>query len=339
MYGRTYAEVKEKLNRKKELCRKAEKQNCSLTIGGLLDLWLQERAMRVKNSSHARYTALVERHIRPILGAVPVRELTAESVETFIADKRNKGQLRREGGLSSKTVSDIVFVLKSALKYGKRKHGFVDVHDVLDVPTPHVHRGRVETFGEKETKKLSQLLVKNWNRASAMILLSLNTGLRLGEVCGLRWSDLDDKELELSVNRTVQRTWNIKGTTLLVQSPKSESSCRTLPLEKELMKRIRSLRTEETDDCYILNGKLYPMDPRSLQYRFTNILRRSNMKIRNFHVLRHSFATRCIEKGMDAKCLSEILGHANIKTTLQLYVHPTKTQKRIAMKKASTIAF
>ena len=337
VYGRTYTEVKEKLGRKKELYRKAAKKNCSLTVGDLLDLWLQERTLRVKASSLARYTALAERHIRPVLGQVPVKELTSDRMEAFIADKTKKGMLHRAGGLSSKTVSDIVFVLKSALKLGKRKHGFVDVHDVMDVPSPHVPKNRVETFGEKETKKLSQVLVKNWNRASAMILLSLNTGLRLGEVCGLKWSDLDERELELSVNRTVQRTWNLKGTQLIVQSPKSESSYRTLPLEKELMKSIRSLRGEESDDCFILSGKVRPLDPRSLQYRFANILKNSDMKIRNFHVLRHSFATRCIEKGMDAKCLSEILGHANIKTTLQLYVHPTKAQKRSAMRKVSMV--
>lgn len=338
VYGKSYTEVKEKLLRKREENRSRQQQKCMMTLGQLMDLWLKDRESRVKASSFARYRALAEKHIRPLLGDVPVRNLTAENMESFISGKVNQGKLRGKGGLAPKTISDVLFVVRSVLKYGKLWHGFLDTNRILDVAAPKVPKYKVETFGEQETKELSRCLEKNWNRASAMMLLSLNAGLRLGELCGLKWSDLNEKECELAVNRTVQRTWLLRGTSLQIQLPKSDAALRTIPLSKALMKRILSLRSDDSPECYILSGTLRPMDPRSLQYRFATVLKHCSIRKRNFHVLRHSFATRCIERGMDVKCLSEILGHANIKTTLQLYVHPSRAQKRVSMERVSTLS-
>lgn len=337
VYGKSYTEVKKKLIRKREENRKRSSDLCAMTIGQLMDLWLKERENRVKSSSLARYRALAERHIRPILGDTVVTNLTAENMEQFISGKLEKGKIRGKGGLAPKTVSDVLFVVRSVLKYGKSRHGFLDVNQVLELSAPRVPKYKVDTFGEQETRELSRNLEKNWNRASAMMLLSLNTGLRLGELCGLKWSDLDTREKELTVNRTVQRTWLLHGTRLQIQLPKSEASLRVIPLDNAILKKLTSLRAEESDECYILSGSLHPMDPRSLQYRFERVLKHCNIRKRNFHVLRHSFATRSIERGMDVKCLSEILGHANIKTTLQLYVHPTRAQKRASMQRVSTL--
>ena len=141
----------------------------------------------------------------------------------------------------------------------------------------------------------------------------------------------------MKISRTVQRLWKRKHTKLIVQSPKSDNSIRMIPLLPELMNLLQSLRGEASADAYVLTGTNRPLDPRSMQYRFQKFLVRNDLPVLNFHVLRHTFATRCVEKGMDVKCLSELLGHANIETTLQLYVHPTLGQKRRYLRAVSTL--
>ncbi len=337
VYGKSYGEAREKLNRKRSAPRRGRKQDCPLTLEELLTLWLDARSPFVKASSHARYTVLVERHIVPRLGAVSLQDLTPAKIDAFLKEKQEKGKVKGIGGLSPKSVSDILFVLKSALRYAKKEHGFLDVNNVMEVKGPSVPVHRVVTFGENATKKISHLLLSKWNLSHAGIFLTLNTGIRLGELCGLRWSDLDGEENTLQVARTVQRLWKRKQTKLVVQSPKSDTSTRLIPLEPELMALLRSLRGSAAEDAYFLTGTARPLDPRSMQYRFQKFLQRNNLPVLNFHILRHTFATRCVENGMDAKCLSELLGHANVETTLRLYVHPTMGQKRAWLKAVSTL--
>lgn len=337
IYGKTYAEVKAKLNTCRELQRKGMLQDCKLTVNELLAIWLSDREATVKASSYARYTMLAEKHITPILGKLAVCDLTTKRLEAFIVEKQRKGRLDRVGGLSPKMVADILFVLKSALKLAKRQYGYVDARGIMEVRAPAAPRNRVETFGEFETAKMSRILQSSTTISDASYLLCLNTGLRLGELCGLRWSDLNYNEKELRISRTAQRIKTENGTKLVVQTPKSKASERTIPLQSELFQFITSFRRNASLDSYILTGNTQPMEPRTMQYRFKRFLINNGLTVRNFHVLRHSFATRCISMGMDAKCLSEILGHSNIKITLQLYVHPTMIQKRAMMQAVSTM--
>ena len=163
--------------------------------------------------------------------------------------------------------------------------------------------------------------------AKAAILLCLFTGMRLGELCALKWSDIDCKNRTVTVNRTVQRisaTGHISKTILMETSPKSESSKRTIPLTDPVLERLRKLKG---DKPYIF-GEDKPLDPRTMQQRFKRLLKEAGVDDRNFHTLRHVFATNCIENGMDVKALSEILGHADVKITLNRYVHPTMDTKR-----------
>ncbi len=163
--------------------------------------------------------------------------------------------------------------------------------------------------------------------AKAAILLCLFTGMRLGELCALKWSDIDCINRTVTVNRTVQRisaTGHISKTILMETSPKSESSKRTIPLTDPVLERLRKLKG---DKPYIF-GEDKPLDPRTMQQRFKRLLKEAGVDDRNFHTLRHVFATNCIENGMDVKALSEILGHADVKITLNRYVHPTMDTKR-----------
>ena len=151
--------------------------------------------------------------------------------------------------------------------------------------------------------------------------------MRLGELCALKWTDIDFENRTVTVNRTVQRLAvgdQVSKTVLMETDPKSESSRRTIPLTAPILERLLNLKE---DKPYVFGGEK-PQDPRTLQYGFKRLLKEAQVEERNFHILRHAFATNCIENGMDAKALSEILGHSDVKITLNRYVHPTMDTKR-----------
>ena len=169
-------------------------------------------------------------------------------------------------------------------------------------------------------------------------MISLEAGLRLGEVCSLKWSDIDFKDRVVHVNRTVIRINYGGNTGLVIQTPKSDASERVVPLTERLLTLLAEEAEGENPDTYILTRSVdTPLDPRTMQNRFRNFQKSLGMKPRNYHATRHSFATRCVEHGIDAKTLSEILGHANVKTTLQMYVHPSMEAKRHYLEMASAI--
>lgn len=176
-----------------------------------------------------------------------------------------------------------------------------------------------------------QPIIRTWG-----ILLSVNGGLRLGEVCALRVSDIDFQNGTVSIVREVLRIKLGAKTQLVIQTPKSESSVRTVPLPADALAYLKKAVAGLPQDAYILTGRVNkPMEPRTYQYYFESILRRCGIRKRSYHTLRHTYATRCIEKGIDIKSVSEMLGHADVVTTLRLYVHPSMDSKKSAIQKIS----
>lgn len=328
VYGKTYAEAKKKLAAQKEQQRLAALQGCNMTINELLAKWLDTKVSRVKASSFARYQILIRTHLSPELGPLPVHKLTVQILEDFLAKKRKSGRLDGTGGLSAKSVNDIAIILKSALKLARRRFGFVDRNNASDFSVPDAPKHRVRVFSDCEISRIKCLAADDQDANSFGYLLCLNTGLRIGELCGLKWSDFDRKENTIHIERTVQRINHDGKTEVVIQTPKSECSDRIIPLHPVMMQALLNLKANTPSGAYFLSGTEKPVDPRTMQYRFCSFLKRAGVEARNFHTLRHSFATRCIENGMDAKCLCELLGHSNVKTTLQLYVHPSMKQKR-----------
>lgn len=337
VYGASYADVRAKLTAKRNAVKAPPAKTDRMTVKDLFALWLESRRAKVKPSSYARYRILLDTHILPQLGNVQASELTAKKLEAFIEHKLSAGRLDGGGGLSRKTVNDIVAVIKSGLKLARGEHGISDL-GVFDVKAPGIKQGRIETFGDCESELISEIVARAPDIPNVAYLLCLNTGLRLGEVCALKWSDIDFRESTLRVCRTVLRIRQEQATVLSVQTPKSERSEREIPLTAEMLALISRFRGNAPADAFILTGSGRPMEPRTMQYRFKSFLQRYNFRPRNFHALRHSFATRCVARGADAKTLSELLGHANVKTTLQLYVHPSMEQKRSYIQLASTFS-
>ncbi len=335
VYGKTYSEVKEKLNRKKG-DRLRSLPSCSMTVKVIMEMWLSLRAADVKASSYQRYKMLIDKHILPQIGNIRLNALTANILSEFISGRLSKGRSDGRGGLSAKTVSDIVCVLKSAIRLAERNYA-VDL-SVFDVKAPAVRVKHVDTFSEGECEQLTKWILDNPDLNGAAYLLSLNCGLRIGEICGLKWEDIDFSKRELAVNRTVLRIKTGMRTEVVVQTPKTESSVRVIPLTAEMLLLLSRLKSSIREDAFILSGsRKRPLEPRALQYRFKVFQQRIGLKHRNFHTLRHTFATRSIEKGFDPKTLSELLGHKNVKTTLQLYMHPTMMHKRQIIEAVSSM--
>jgi len=209
-------------------------------------------------------------------------------------------------------------------KYIAKVHNFKN--PIVDVILPKTTKSEMKMFNENQQKKLCIHLKNNFSSTSTCILISLYTGLRIGEICGLKWLDIDLNKSILTVRSTVQRISTNNGTKLHIDTPKTYSSKRSIPIPDfiaELLKTIKS-----APENYLLSGNTTAIEPRTLQRRFKVILKKADLPSINYHSLRHMFATNCVRLGFDVKTLSELLGHSSIETTLNLYVHSSMERKK-----------
>lgn len=332
VYGASYHSVRQKLAVYREENRKRLLRGCTMTVKELLTCWQAENS-QLKPTSRERYRALIEQHIQPELGSYRVCDLTEEQLKAFVDQKLKFGRLDGKGGLSPKTVNDICVVVKSALKLARRKFQYTGAEEFHAPPTK---QKPMEVLHRWESRRISAAVLRAPTLSNAAFLLCLETGIRLGEVCALRWSDVDFTSGLLHIRHTAYRINYGGRTELVIQAPKTDSSLRTIPLTAKMLSVLRSFRAGEND--YLFTGSDKPVEPRTLQYRFQKFLKELEIPARNFHMLRHSFATRCIDCGMDIKSLSEILGHANVQVTLQMYVHPSMDSKRSELEAASAMS-
>lgn len=212
--------------------------------------------------------------------------------------------------------------------------------DAINMPLPPYKQKRVRTFSEPEIQRMEAEMQNTPDRKNLAIVLALCAGMRIGEICALRVSDIDFLASTIEIRQSAQRIQTGQGTKLLVQSPKSDASKRTIPLTVSLLRWLKDAVRGLSGNAYVLTGRVdKPMEPRTLRYFFDRFQERCGIQRRNFHVLRHTFATRCIETGADGKSVSEILGHANVQTTLKLYVHPSIEAKRRVIENAACMSF
>lgn len=316
VYGHSYAEVRTKLTPLK-ITAPAMSTSCHLTVKELFSEWLSAVKLRVKPSTYANYLLKIEKHILPVFGRIRYDALTVHTINSYIEDKICSG-------LSAKYVSDIMIVFKSMSKYSAKIHGFRNILE--DVTLPKIHRKELSLLSPIQQRKLCNYLLNNLNPTSLCILLSLYTGLRVGEVCGLMWGDIDFDKRILTVRRTVQRIRSgVHGTQIIADTPKSRSSRRCIPIPTFIMKLLRGSRS--FDDRYVLSNSKIIIEPRTLQRRFKAILKKADLPSVGYHCLRHMFATNSLQVGFDVKTLSEILGHSSIETTLNRYVHTSIERK------------
>lgn len=297
------------------------------TIREVANLWKKDKQQYVKQSTISAYVLILENHILPAFG--DKCQLSEEEVQDFALQKLNNG-------LSQKTVKDILIVLKMIQKFGV-KYGLFEYQD-WNVKFPTEQRKQeLEVLSVSHQKKVMQYVTDNFTFRNLGIYICLSTGMRIGEVCALKWSDIDLGTETIHVNRTIERIYIIDGekrhTELVMGTPKTKNSIREIPISKELMKLIRPLKKLMNDDYFVLTNEAKPTEPRTYRNYYKQLLKQLGIPDLKFHGLRHSFATRCIESQCDYKTVSVILGHANISTTLNLYVHPNMEQKKKCINK------
>lgn len=321
VYGKSYNEVREKLTAKYHTNSIDSKgvliNQVSYINIRLMDVaqeWFCEIKSKRKPSTYIKYHFIFSSYIENIFGNVLLSEITSISVKEKIPDY-----------LSDSIEKSIYCVLNQILKFAFIKYSIMMPQ--LKRPIPNLRSKPVKVLSRKEQKELISVLYREIDIYKLAILICLFTGLRLGELCALKWSDIDLDNKILTVNRTVQRLYvdNHKTKTVLMEMvPKSEYSRREIPLsEMAFLLLIKFHNNRE----YIF-GRNKPMEPRTLQNHFKEILKEAQLAEYNFHILRHTFSTNCIEGGIDIKSLSEMLGHSDVQITLNRYVHPSMNTKR-----------
>ena len=322
VYGKTYEEAESKVLIGREIATRYLSGRY-ITVSKVSREWLNAVVNRVKESTLANYQNKFEKHILPEFGDIPCADLTAGRINAFINKKL-------ADGLSASYVRDIFTVFKTMLKYAQEEYGFR--LSLKNVVLPKAERKQVEKISDTEQKKLVSYLKANMSLTAFGILLSLFMGLRIGELCGLKWEDVDFRNKILHIRRTVQRISSANGnrkTKIVISAPKSATSFREIAIPDMLMKYFEMFRDEA--DHFILSGADKPVEPRTMQYRYKKILQSAEVESHNYHKLRHTFATNSAEKGFNVKALSAVLGHSSVTLTLNRYIHPDRTYERRLM--------
>ena len=292
------------------------------TIREIALAWKSDKQRYVKQSTYAAYVLVLENHILPSVGDGEI--LSEKLVQEFVLKKLNDG-------LSIKTVKDILIVLKMVMKFGVKNEWMSYCEWDIKYPTMEVNKG-IEVLTVAHHKKILNFIKQNFTFRNLGIYVSLTTGLRIGEICGLKWSDINADNGTITVNRTIERIYIVEGerkyTELLINTPKTKNSCREIPINKELLSMVKPLKKVVNEDFYVLTNEEKPTEPRTYRNYYHRLMSRLDIPRLKYHGLRHSFATRCIESNCDYKTVSVLLGHANITTTLNLYVHPNMEQKK-----------
>lgn len=292
------------------------------TIREIAAAWKEYKRPYVKQSTMAAYVLILENHILPTFGED--NSLPEQSVQAFVLHKI-------ESGLSTKSVKDILIVLKMVMKFGVKKEWMT--YYEWDIKYPPSSENKVlDVLSVTNHRKILNHIQSHFTFMGLGIYISLSTGLRIGEICALKWSDINVTDGILTVNRTIERIYIIEGekkhTELVINTPKTKNSCREIPMNKELLGMLKPLKKVVNDDYYILTNDERPTEPRTYRNYYKRVMEKLDIPKLKYHGLRHSFATRCIEVGCDYKTVSVLLGHSNISTTLNLYVHPNMEQKK-----------
>ena len=305
--------------------------NRPLTFGRIAELWKADKKNYVKRSTYAAYALVLANHLTPAFGSCA--GISEEQVQQFVFDKLARG-------LSRKTIKDMLVVLKMVLKFGA-KNGLADDYRPIDIRFPTDRsRSQIEVLSKDHQRRIMEHVTTHVSFENLGIYLCLCTGLRLGELCALTWDDLDTETGVVRVRKTLQRigvpdSSAAARTELLIDTPKSRNSIRDIPMSAELLQMIRPWKRVVNGSFFVLTNDARPTEPRTYRNYYKRLLRELELPPLKFHGLRHSFATRCIESRCDYKTVSVLLGHSNISTTLNLYVHPNLEQKRRCVEQMS----
>ncbi len=338
-YGKTYREAKQKVTLAKAALatgKSAPTVSRKRRFAFYCDEWLKLNRSRVKESTYAKYSSMLEKHIKPRLGGCLVQALSSIIVEQFSHD------LLYEEELSPKTVKDILTTLHSIIKHISKQ--FPEPLPNIEIIYPKVPKNEMRVLSKDEQTRLVEYLLTDMDECKFGVLLSLLTGMRIGEVCALQWKNICLQEQTVQVKSTMQRLKDfsensVNKTKIVISDPKSDTSARVIPLT-EYAVRLCKMHWCDSPTAFVLTGESSRyIEPRTMQYKLERYTSECNLEGVHFHTLRHTFATRCVEVNFEIKSLSEILGHSSPRITLERYVHSSMELKRDNMNKLATIGF
>lgn len=344
LYARTYRDVKAKLLQHKGFSNsESVASTCMVpcdnqkTFQTIAESWLSSIMPQVKVSTVNKYRNLLVSYIYPRFGTKVLTRVTHDFIEAECNELLQIGG-QKGTGLSPKTVADILSVIRSVLKFAIKSGEYVP----CDGKSIQIKQSAKEmrVLSRNEQEQLCNYLYSDLSECNIGILVSLFTGLRVGEICALRWEDISITDHTIHVRQTMQRIQDKSNgqpkTKVIVSAPKSPCSIRTIPIPDDLFRVIVSHKST-TAGFFLTNSTQRFIEPRTMQNRFKYALRASGVSNTNFHALRHTFATRCVELGFDVKSLSEILGHASVNITMNRYVHPSMELKKENMQRLSEL--
>lgn len=324
VFGRTRDEVCRKIDEIRSVRRF---ESCNKTFYQIFDEWYKSIKHNVKESTAANYFMKAQKHIIPFFMEKNIDSVTSSDIYSFIEQKK-------QIGLSTRYISDIVILMKSIFKYAMRIYHIFN--PMNEVTLSHKKVAEIKLLDNDEQHKLQQYIAENQNNTTLGIALCMSTGIRIGELCALTWSDIDIQKRILTVRKTIQRIQTPteeRKTKVIITEPKSESSKRCIPIPECMVSFLEKFKSR--CENYLISDNEKPVEPRTMQYRFSKILKNVKVPSVHFHSLRHIFASNCVKLGFDIKTLSEILGHSSVEITLNRYVHSSFEQKIEYMKRIS----
>lgn len=335
VYARSYRETKEKQKAKIASYTSQIANKNEHVFSNIASEWFESIKLHTKTSTQNKYHNMLTNYILPEYGNQPFSTITYEFIEAHCKFLLESGG-KKGNGLSPKTVSDVLAIIRNISKFAIRK-GIYVANDANAVQIRQDIKP-MRVLNKAEQSQLCEYILKKTEACSIGILVCMFTGLRIGEICALRWEDISFSDQSIYIHHTLQRIQMHRGhgakTEVVVTTPKSSCSIRKIPLPDEILEIL--VLNKKASSGYVLTNDEYKfIEPRTMQNKFKKILKAVGIENANFHALRHTFATRCVELGFDVKSLSEILGHATVNITMNRYVHPTYEMKKKNMQKLS----
>ena len=306
-----------------------------MTLKQLIDEWLYENhALEIKRRTLLRYEGITRIYIYPNYGDIDIKEITPRDLQRWVNTLRESISKSTGKPLSPSSINSFIGIFKQSFAYAEDYEilDYNPTHKIKRIPEKKEDSLRV--FTREEQIRLENYIDKLGDQEYFVYILVLYTGLRLGEVTALTWNDINLRNGIMTINKTKYKTTDKNGFWYYVtDTPKTEKSIREIPLPPFLKEKLREMKKERKSKYVICRNDGSELTDKVIVWRLARILKKIRVRRLNFHCLRHTFATRALENKMDIKTLSEILGHSDITTTLNIYTHSLMNHKKQAMRK------
>lgn len=300
-----------------------------------IEIWLKMKESKAKTSTIANYKTLAITQIMPLLGELEIEEINEDVLQDAVENWESEGNHKTGGNLSEKSVREILRVAKSSITaYYKKNKMPVPSFEGLELQKSVGHKH--EVFTNEEQKRILKGVLHEHKSKAAGIGLGLLCGMRIGEICALKWDSVNMDDNLINVEATIQRIYmpddnSVKKSQILIDTPKTENSRRKIPMSTTVKNMLTAIQPEGCKGLYVVSGSEKPIETRSLRNYYYRFLERNSIRRHTFHDLRHTFGTKCITCGIDPATVCKMMGHANPTITINLYCHPQIEDMQKAM--------